>query len=62
MKDSIKRRLDAIERTVADEIGPERVPVIVQQGFGGPSCVMVSATRTPIQHLPPMPTMKTRCW
>jgi hypothetical protein len=36
MKDSIKRRIEAIERTVAEEIGPERVPIIEQQGLGGP--------------------------
>lgn len=36
MKDSIKRRIEAIERTVAGEIGPERVPIIMQQGLGGP--------------------------
>jgi len=36
MKDSVIRRLEAIERSVADETGPERIPVIVQQGLGGP--------------------------
>lgn len=36
MKESIKRRLDAIERTVADAEQPERVPIIMQQGLGGP--------------------------
>jgi hypothetical protein len=36
MKDSVIRRLEAIERSVADETGPERIPIIMQQGLGGP--------------------------
>jgi len=36
MKDSIKRRLEAIERVVEDATQPERVPIIMQQGLGGP--------------------------
>lgn len=36
MQDSVIRRLEAIERSVADETGPERIPIIMQQGLGGP--------------------------
>lgn len=36
MKDSVRRRLEAIERSVADAAPLGPVPVILQQGLGGP--------------------------
>lgn len=36
MKDSVKRRMEKLERSIAASIGPERVPIIMQQGLGGP--------------------------